>query len=188
METIPQIYDIAKSLYDKLNHFVLKMIQFAEKKDLEEKDVYIDMDHFIQAILFKVALADDVLVDVELEFVKKIAKYDDLFKDYALVNLSLLSSNERNKLSKICDEVLEKVPLFVELSVICDKKVDSLTEVISPTYCQEIYDYLRRIANYLKFIDGSVKVSEDKTSKMVLQSVVTYYKKHYVKYAPERKK
>ena len=28
--------------------------------------------------------------------------------------------------------------------------------VISPTYCQKIFDYLKRVANYLKFVDGNV--------------------------------
>lgn len=188
MESIPQLYDVAKKLYDKLDRFVLKMIKFIDLEEVETFDVCCQMDHFIQAILFSVALADDVLADVELGFVKKIVKYDDLFKDYSLLSMKELSQEKKQELLMVCDNVLAMIPQFVELSVLCDKKVDSLTEVISPTYCQIIYDYLRRIANYLKFIDGSVKVSEDKVSKKVLQNVVTYYKKNYVKYAPERKK
>ncbi len=188
MDTIPQLYDIAKGLYDKLSCFTMKMIKFAEKEKVDENEIFSELDHFIQAILFKVALADNVLVDVELGFVKKISEYDDLFKNYTLTSLSTLTLEEKSKLSNLCDDVLKKVPFFVELSVICDKKVDKLVEVISPTYCQKIYDYLRRLANYLKFIDGNVKVIEDKTSKAVLQSVVTYYKKNYVTYAPKRKK
>ena len=67
-------------------------------------------------------------------------------------------------------------------------KEDELMMVISPTYCQKIFDYLKRVANYLKFVDGNVLESEDKTAKLVLSSVVAYYKKKYVKYAPSRKK
>ena len=60
--------------------------------------------------------------------------------------------------------------------------------MIKPTYCQVIYDNLRRISNYLKYVDGFVLGVEDKVGKDVLKTIIEYYKKKYVKYAPERRK
>lgn len=189
MENIPQIYDIAKTLYDKLIKFTMKMYNFiGSEYDVSQKNLVIGVDHFVQAILFRVALADDVLKDIELQFIKAIVEEDDFFKDLHTQHLNELSADEKVYYINKCNEILAVVPEFVKLSVLCDKKVDLMCEVISPTYCQKVYDYLKRIANYLTFIDGRAQEVEDKTHKIVLDSVVKYYKKHYVKYAPNRKK
>lgn len=189
MQNIPQIYDIAKKLYDKIIKFTNKMFDFmGDEYNVPKEQVISELDHFIQAILFRVALADDNLLDIELNFIKDIVEKDDMFKDNQIIHLKNLSEEKKNEYINQCNEVLSKVPEFVKLSVLCDKKTDSMLEVISPTYCQKAFDYLKRLANYLKFIDGYVAEEEDKTAKLVLGSVITYYKKKYVKYAPSRKK
>lgn len=189
MEKIPQIYEIAKKLYDKMVSFVDKMINFVgEEYIIDRRKTLVEMDHFIQAILFKVALADDRLIDIELSFIDDIADYEDLFEKDKLSSMSQMSKEVKKEYELKCDKVLDNVPEFVKLSVACDKKVDAMCKVIKPTYCQKIYDYLRRLSTYLKFIDGNVIEAEDKISKKVLSCVVSYYKKQYVKYAPSRKK
>ena len=145
MEQIPELFDVADRLYNKMSLFVEKMYNFFESDKVDHTELFVSLDHYIQAILLKVAMADEKLYVVE-------------------------------------------VPLFVKLSVYCDKKVDSLCQVIKPTYCQVIYDNLRRISNYLKYVDGFVLGVEDKVGKDVLKTIIEYYKKKYVKYAPERRK
>ena len=159
-----------------------------DEYDKPKEEVIKELDHFIQAILFRVALADDNLLDIELNFIKDIVDKDDMFKNNQITHLRNLSEDKKKEYITQCDEVLKIVPEFVKLSVLCDKKVDGMLEVINPTYCQKTFDYLKRIANYLKFVDGSVVEEEDKVAKLVLGSVITYYKKKYVKYAPSRKK
>lgn len=189
MQNIPQIYDIAKTLYNKLIKYTDKMLEFMGDEYTVSKEVVIkELDHFIQAILFRVALADNRLLDIELNFIKDIVEKDDMFKNNEISHLRELSDEKKKEYIAQCNEVLSTVPEFVKLSVLCDKKTDAMMMVISPTYCQKIFDYLKRVANYLKFIDGNVLEAEDKTAKLVLSSVVTYYKKKYVKYAPSRKK
>ncbi len=189
MQNIPQIYDVAKTLYNKLIKYTNKMFEFMGDEYQVSKTVVIkELDHFIQAILFKVALADDRLLGIELNFIKEIVEIDDMFKGQDISKLDSFNELEKNTALKMCDEVLNVVPEFVKLSVLCDKKADSMLLVMSPTYCQKIFDYLKRVANYLKFIDGNVIENEDKTAKLVLSKVVEYYKKKYVKYAPSRKK
>ena len=189
MADIPQIYDIAKTLYNKLIKYTGKMYDFiGDEYDVPKEQLICELDHFVQAILFRVAVSDDKLSNIELEFIKEIVEMDDMFKDNQLLPLDQLTDEQKQVCLEKCNNVLAIVPEFVKLSVLCDKKVDALCQVITPTYCQKIYDYLRRIANYLKFIDGNVGEVEDKTSKAVLKTVVAYYKKHYVKYAPSRKK
>lgn len=189
MQNIPQIYDIAKTLYNKLINYTDKMYNFiGEEYKIAKHDLIYELDHFIQAILFRVALADNRLLDIELSFIKDIVEIDDMFKDEEIQNLNMLTKEQKDFYTNKCNEVLSVVPEVVKLSVLCDKKTDELMMVVSPTYCQKIFDYLKRVANYLKFIDGNVLESEDKTAKLVLSSVVTYYKKKYVKYAPSRKK
>lgn len=189
MEKIPQIYDVAKTLYDKLIKFTKKMYVFiGDDYEVSEDEIIIEVDHFVQAILFRVALADNVLKDIELQFIKAIVEKDDFFSELHTYNLKDLTIEEKNHYIDKCNKVLSMVPKFVELSVLCDKKVDSMCEVISPTYCQKVFDYLKRIANYLSFVDGRVYEVEDKIPKLVLDNVIKYYKKHYVKYAPNRKK
>lgn len=189
MQSIPQIYDIAKTLYNKLIKYTDKMFDFiGDEYKIPKDEVIRELDHFVQAILFRVALADDRLLDIELNFIKDIVEKDDMFKNNEIAYLRDLSEDEKKKYINQCNEVLSVVPEFVKLSVLCDKKTDAMMMVIRPTYCQKIFDYLKRVANYLKFIDGNVLESEDKTAKLVLSSVVAYYKKKYVKYAPNRKK
>ena len=111
-----------------------------------------------------------------------------MFKDQEIIYLKELNEEQKQLFIDECNKVLNVVPEFVKLSVLCDKKSDEMLIVLSPTHCQKVFDYLKRIACYLKFIDGNVEIVEDKISKMVLTSVVDYYKKKYVKYAPNRKK
>ena len=183
MEQIPELFDVADRLYNKMSLFVEKMYNFFESDKVDHTELFVSLDHYIQAILLKVAMADEKLYDVELSFIKKIVDYDDLFK-----SISFDDNKNLETAIAIADEELEKVPLFVKLSVYCDKKVDSLCQVIKPTYCQVIYDNLRRISNYLKYVDGFVLGVEDKVGKDVLKTIIEYYKKKYVKYAPERRK
>ena len=91
--------------------------------------------------------------------IKKIVEIDDMFKDDSLLRLGSLTDEQKKSYLDKCDSVLSAVPEFVKLSVLADKKVDSLCQVITPTHCQKIYDYLRRIANYLKFIDAKQNLS-----------------------------
>lgn len=189
MEKIPQIYDLAKHLYDKIVKLNKDMISFiGDDFVVDSEELFIEMDHYLQAILFMVALADDRLVDIELSFIDDIADYEDLFEKDKLSSMCQMSEEQKKDYATICEKVLSSVPMFVQLSVACDKKVDSMCQIIKPTYCQRVFDYLKRLSTYLKFIDGNVKDIEDKVSKKVLTSVVTYYKKHYVMYAPNRKK
>lgn len=189
MQNIPQIYDIAKTLYTKLINFTNKMYDFiGDDYDKSKEELLFELDHFVQAILFRVALADDRLLDIELNFIKDIVDTDDMFKDEEITYLKELNEEQKTFFIKKCNDVLNVVPEFVKLSVLCDKKTDEMLLVIDPTYCQKVFDYLKRIACYLKFIDGSVEEVEDKIAESVLSSVVAYYKKKYVKYAPSRKK
>lgn len=189
MAEIPQIYDIAKTLYDKLINYTKKLYEFmGDEYNVPENELICELDHFFQAILFRVAVSDDNLSDIELDFIQKIVEIDDMFKDDQLLRLGSLTDEQKKYYLDKCNLVLNEVPEFVKLSVLADKKVDSLLQVINPTHCQKIYDYLRRIANYLKFIDGNVGEVEDKASKAVLKTVVAYYKKNYATYAPSRKK
>ena len=188
MQNIPQIYDLAKTLYDKLINYTNAMFEFiGDEYKVSKDEVIVELDHFVQAILFRVALSDDKLLGIELSFIKSIVEKDDMFKNQNISYLENLTLEEKENGIKKCNEVLNEVPEFVKLSVLCDKKADSMLVVMKPTHCQKIFDYLKRIANYLKFIDGNVIEEEDKTAKLVLSSVVAYYKKKYVKYAPSRK-
>ena len=189
MQNIPQIYDLAKTLYTKLINYTNKMYEFIGKDyDVAKDEVIKELDHFVQAILFRVAVADDRLLGIELSFIKDIVEKDDMFKEQNISYLDKFTDSEKEYAISKCNEVLKIVPEFVKLSVLCDKKADGMLVVMNPTHCQKVFDYLKRIANYLKFIDGNVIEKEDKTAKEVLSSVVSYYKKNYVKYAPSRKK
>lgn len=189
MQSIPQIYDLAKSLYDKLIKYTNEMFDFmGDEYKVSKDEVIKELDHFVQAILFRVALSDNRLLGIELNFIKDIVEKDDMFKNQNISYLENLTDEEKEKGINKCNEVLNVVPEFVKLSVLCDKKADSMLMIMKPTHCQKIFDYLKRVSNYLKFIDGNVIEEEDKTAKEVLKSVVSYYKKNYVKYAPSRKK
>lgn len=189
MQNIPQIYDVAKTLYNKLINYTNKMYDFiGDEYKVSKEELFLELDHFVQAILFRVALADDLLLDIELNFIKDIVDTDDMFKNEENAYLKELNDEQKQQYIEKCNEVLKKVPEFVKLSVLCDKKTDSMLIVMELTHCQKVFDYLKRIACYLKFIDGNVEVVEDKISKSVLTSVVAYYKSKYVKYAPSRKK
>lgn len=189
MEKFPNLYDIAERLYEKLELLINSMIKEASlvSEDFDKKEVMIGLDHYIQAILVNVSIADKKLDEYEISYFKKIAKYDDLLKDFVLQD-NVLTKDLEMKLKKISDDILEVIPSFIELSVICDKRRESLCSNLNPTYCQQIYDYLIRIANYLKFVDGEVVSSEDKTARESIKYVRAYYLKKYVTFAPKRKK
>ena len=147
MQNIPQIYDIAKTLYNKLIKYTNKMYEFiGDDYKVTKEELFYELDHFVQAILFKVALADDRLLDVELNFIKDIVDTDDMFKNVEVTYLKALNDEQKQMIIEKCNEVLNVVPEFVKLSVLCDKKTDDMMIIISPTYCQKVFDYLKRIA------------------------------------------
>ena len=88
MQNIPQIYDIAKTLYNKLIKYTDKMYEFiGEEYKVSKHDLIYELDHFIQAILFRVALADDRLLDIELNFIEDIVEKDDMFKNEDIIKV-----------------------------------------------------------------------------------------------------
>ena len=96
MQNIPQIYDIAKTLYNKLIKYTNKMYEFiGEEYKVSKEDLFYELDHFVQAILFRVALADDRLLDVELNFVKDIVDTDDMFKNEEITYLKALNEEQK---------------------------------------------------------------------------------------------
>ena len=73
MAEIPQIYNIAKTLYDKLINYTKKLYEFmGDEYNVPENELICELDHFFQAILFRVAVSDNDLSDIELDFIKKI--------------------------------------------------------------------------------------------------------------------
>ena len=63
MENIPQIYDIAKTLYDKLIKFTMKMYNFiGEEYDVSQKELVVGVDHFVKTLPKSI---DTVLKDDE---------------------------------------------------------------------------------------------------------------------------
>ena len=72
-------------------------------------------------------------------------------------------------------------------SALSYKVLDSELKVLNPTYSQKTYDFLRRLPNYLKYVDGCVDIQEDKELKESLKTIIKYYKSKYVTYAPRRK-
>lgn len=177
MEIISELNELGKRLYSKFKTEIEKMHSYTNYGESIEL-VYKDFDNYLEAILIKVALADNKFENIEKEFVC------ELFPDCILSN-----KNEINLelLSKEVDKKLEIVPKFVELSVIADKKIDSELKTMNPTYSQITYDFLRRLPNYLKYVDGNVVIEEDLTLRDSLKAIVKFYKSKYVTYAPKRK-
>lgn len=189
MEKFPEFIKTAIRLYVKMNVFVEKMYQeMKDKIDIDHDAMLLELDHYVQAILLRVAISDGYIDEVELSFLKNIALSDYLFKDLKFIESGKLSKDEIIEVTSICDEVINRVPFFVELSVLTDKYYDSLLKVLEPTHCQVIYDNLIRIANYLKYVDGELLVVEDKTARDMIKTVRAYYLSKYVTFARKREK
>jgi hypothetical protein len=186
MENIPQIYDIASNFYLKIQNNVKNMHFALEEnksilKPLEE--TLKEFDDYIESLLLVVSYADLKVLNIEIDFIKNITMNKSLFFEFDLKN-----QQDLQEALNISKAILNRVPTFVKNAVVLDKANDAVAKVISPTNCQIIYDNLKRIANYLKYVDGNVAVSEDKMVKEALGTVITYFKNKYVKYAPSRKK
>ena len=96
MQNIPQIYDLAKTLYTKLINYTNKMYEFIGKDyDVAKDEVIKELDHFVQAILFRVAVADDRLLGIELSFIKDIVEKDDMFKEQNISYLDKFTDSEK---------------------------------------------------------------------------------------------
>lgn len=182
---IPQIIDVAKKTYDSfverltnLYNDYSKLISF----NFSLIETLESIDETMQSILLKVAVADKKIVNSEINFIFRVQKFKDLFSNVDFKNsLSVLEANA------IANKILDKVPTFALLTVLVDKYNDDHAIIISPTNCQYTYDFLKRLPNYIKFVDGEVVTVEDKTAKDALDNITNYYKKNYVKFAPSRK-
>lgn len=177
MEIISELNDLGKKLYLRFIDNIKKMHEYVNYEVPFEK-VKKDFDLFIEAILIDVSLADDKLELMEISFI------EELFPKCVILDSKRI---DKELLLKEVKDLLNQVPEFVKLSVCADKKADSELVVNNPTYSQITYDFLRRLPNYIKFVDGFVDVKEDKALKSSLQSIIKYYKSKYVTYAPRRK-
>lgn len=192
MEKFPGIYEVANRLYIKMSSLIETMYKEVKDFEMEEvtitkEEVMVELDHYIQALLLRVAIADNMLDDIEISFVKRIAKHDDAFKEYEDIESGSITSSLKLELSNKCDEIIKVIPYFVKMSVMIDKYLDSRAISQKLTHSQVIYDNLIRIANYLKFVDGNLLPVEDKTSREVMKEVRKYYLSSYVKFARARK-
>lgn len=185
----PELTIIAEKKYDKHYEYLKDMYEYAGSKlGVTLDEVLLDFDRFVQAILFIVAESDSKLDTLEVTFIKEVVYNDILFKDYSVADLCGLTGNALKNLLDKCNEIIKIVPHFVKLSVLYDKKIDEELRVISPTCCQINYDFIKRLPNYIKFIDGEVAPIEDIAANDLLSEVKKYYKKRYMKYSVERGK
>ncbi len=171
-DNYPEMYQLGNNLYLKYLDNLNMMYDLAKDKiDFSKAELIKGLNQYLEALLIKIMVADQKLQNIEFDFINYI-----------------LGTNIKNIESMtIYEDILNKIPLFVKLSVLSDKKMDEMLKVIEPTFCQMTYDFLRRLPTYLKFVDGHVPVAEDEIGKMALSPIVIYFKKNYVRYAPKRK-
>lgn len=182
MNTIPQLFNIASDLYNKLARLVNEMYDLCgDKASKSRQDILHEFNGFIQAILIKVAVADEKFLLEEYTFVK------DLVGAGNFIEEENLQYEDLDKLVARSNEFLKRVPEFIKLSVLADKTINEKLIIKNPTYCQIVYDNLKRIANYLKFYDCDLDEREDIIDNTVLKEIISYYKKNYVTYARRRK-
>ncbi len=187
MNDVPKLISVAQNVYMDLLLHANKMYNFSsEKLDYSFEELLSNTNNYIQSLLFKVAISDNVIRGQELSFLHLISPKEDIFKSCDLENYDNLSDDDKNKILDMVNNILSEVPLIVKLSVVADKLCDDKLIVLKPTNCQIVFDALVRLQYYLKFVDEDVLVCEDIESKSSLSIVVKYYKSKYVKYAPSR--
>lgn len=185
----PELTIIAEKKYDKQYDYLKLMYEYAGSKlGVSLDEVLNDFDTYVQAILFIVAESDKKLDTLEVSFIKDVVYNDILFKNYSVNDLCGCNSESLKLIIDKCYSIVKTVPYFVKLSVLYDKKIDEELKVISPTCCQINYDFIKRVPNYIKFIDGEVAPIEDIIANDLLSEVKKYYKRRYMKYSVERGK
>ena len=184
MENIPEIYDVARSLFIKLKDVTLKTIEITGYKEYQE-NILNEFNNFVEAILYKVAVSDNKFKDIELHFVENITGRPSILAGYNKEKISDLSSDQTKLLCDKIDSILSAVPSFVKIAVAADKKIEEYGRVLKPSYTQIVYDRLKRLASYIKLVDGQIVGEEDKASKECLVNVVNYFKSKRISYAPK---
>ena len=111
--TYKDIIVLAYNQYNKLAHNLDSICN-------DEKDFFVFVDIYMQALLMKVALSDNHFSDNDACIITMLPKYGDMFHDYNLIDMINCSDREMYTLGKLADEQLAKVPYFLHTSLSCD--------------------------------------------------------------------
>lgn len=181
--------ETGKIRYTDLKTTINFMYNFCDGKSIGTLEEIIEgYDNYIQAMLLAQGLSDGNLVEKEIEFIMNISDHNNFSKNIKLENYNNFTEDEQKIVYKECQKVIEQVPLFVKLSVTADKYASSKAIDNKPTFSQFTFDKLKRLSTYLQFCDLDVQPSEETGLRKILEPVIDYYKKSYVKYSTERKK
>lgn len=184
MEKIPEIYEVARGLFVKLEEVIKKTIEITNYSEFEE-NILNEFNNYVEAVLYIVAVSDNSFQDVELQFVENITGKPSILAGYNKEKISDLTSDQTKLLFDKIKCILSSVPSFIKISIEADKKIESYGKVLNPSYTQLIYDRLKRLASYIKLVDGQIVGEEDKASKEALSTIVKYFKSKRIAYAPK---
>lgn len=162
-----QIADLIEEVYDEMKQTGL--IRISKKKLLQNFDLY------MQSLLFKVALVDKKLSQVEYEFITKITRYYDLTKENG-IKKKIELNDFIDKIENNCDETLKNVPLFIQM--IC--MVDQMNE--DNSICLEVFKKIIYIVCYLSEIDLDASKEEILGACSILNPIMDYLKINKIKF------
>jgi hypothetical protein len=148
IETISNIYDNA----------------FSGKVKWAKNEVLQDFDAYMQAMLTSVALSNGKLTQAEVELIGSLTKYGTLFENLDIKLFANCNYEMRDRLRKICDEALAKLPIACWLSGVVDIKQNKKVT-------KTILDNLIKLGFNLSSIDG---VADMNSIKKSLKSITDF--------------
>ncbi len=167
VELYNEIADLIELTYDEMKE--LKIVKISKKKILQNFDLY------MQCLLFKVALMDKKLDNVEYEFITKITRYYDLSKEYGIKKKVILDELI-SKIETNCDNVLNDIPLFIQMLCLIDQMDEKRY------LCLKVFKRLMYIVCYLSQIDLNASNDEILGACSSLNPIMDYFKINKIKF------
>ena len=173
------IYNNAVKLYNELADNVELLYKEMKKQNfvkLSKQKIMEDYDLYIQSLLCKIASSDQDIDKIELEFIKKIARYKNYFKKF--------SDEDDLKMNQFIYTKLDNVPYFVQLIAVADNslKEDGKEE----HYAKEMFLILLNLSIAVASMDEKIEKVEIDNATKALEPVMDFFNANNIKFIEEK--
>lgn len=176
-EEVVKVYEQAVLKYNELADMVEKIYTFLKNNEITKvgkKKVLEDFDSYIQDLLVLVAFSDNQVLQIEFEFIKKIARYKDKYENID----SLKATTDAGflfKIKELSDNYINEVPLFIKMMVEADKALEEKS--LPAHYASDAYKLLKEILLSLGMVDLTLDDKEKEAEHAFLRPIRNYINK-----------
>lgn len=171
--TPQDIYNQATKYYAGMVNYekTLFALYLEENKAYDKSQEFVlgQFDCYFQASLLLLAISDNKLKAEEVNFIKGITKFADVFRDRDLADFTNCDEIGITKITRACKKELKVIPEMIMMAVALDVDNDEL-----PNYISTIFGYICQISYRLMGMDGDIQEIEFDKFTSIMDNAIKY--------------